>query len=401
MVSTTRTSTMRTATMRALAVLLVVGAGWGGAHALDPRTTEQDASAAREHAARQAGTDFLDHYVEPDGRVVRRDEGNDVVSEGQAYGLLIAVALGDEARFRSIWDWTSAHLRRPDGLLSWRWAEGRVTDPNSASDADLDAARALILAGRRFGASDLSEDGKRLGADLLRAESATVGASPAPPPDVAPPGQRLARPGLITVAGNWATTSPHAFAPGYFSPRAEREILRASADRRWLDVSRTQRVLSWQLVGAGALPPDWATVDGAGHATPTGPPAGGPSRFGLDAARLPIRFAESCDPGDRALAASLRPLVAPTGDIPAIRNLDGSAASDWQHPVALVSAAATERAAGDADAAAVRLGKAAALQERYPTYFGGAWLALGRIMLDTDLLGGCPDGGTRFLQRDP
>jgi endoglucanase len=394
-------STLRDATVRVLAVLLVAGAGWGVANALDPRATEQDVAAGREDAAREAGEDFLGHYVEPDGRVVRRDEGSDVVSEGQAYGLLIAVALGDEARFRSIWDWTREHLRRPDGLLSWRWSDGRVTDPNSAADADLDAARALILAGRRFGASDLGQEGRRLGADLLRAESATVGAAPAPPPEAVPPGHWLAGPGLLTVAGNWATTAPHAFAPGYFSPRAEREILRASADRRWLDVSRTQRVLSWQLVGAGTLPPDWATVDASGHAVPTGPPAGGPSQFGLDAARLPIRFAESCDPGDRSLAASLRPLVASSADVPAIRNLDGSAASEWQHPVALVSAAATEHAAGDSDAAAARMDRATALQERYPTYFGAAWVALGRIMLDTDLLGGCPDGGTRFLQRDP
>lgn len=47
-------------------------------------------------------------------------------------------------------------------------------------------------------------------------------------------------------------------------------------------------------------------------------------------------------------------------------------ASDWQHPVALVSVAATEHAAGDADAVA-------------------AWVALGRIMLDTSWLGRCPN----------
>ena len=38
---------------------------------------------------RRVAGQFLDEYVEPDGRVVRRDEGGDVVSEGQAYGMLI------------------------------------------------------------------------------------------------------------------------------------------------------------------------------------------------------------------------------------------------------------------------------------------------------------------------
>jgi endoglucanase len=154
------------------------------------------------------------------------------------------------------------------------------------------------------------------------------------------------------------------------------------------------------MTGTGALPPDWARVNEAGHADPMASPAGGPVGFGLDAARLPVRFAESCDPADRALAASMRPVVAARGDVPALRNLDGSAAGQWQHPVALVAAAATDKAAGDSDSAAARLDQATVLQQRYPTYFGAAWVALGRIMLATSLLGECPANGQRFLQHD-
>lgn len=365
--------------VKVVVLMAVACFGWGIAHALDPRVTEQDIRETREQAAHSAGADFLDRYVEDDGRVVRRDEGGDVVSEGQAYGMLIAVALGDEGRFRQIWDWTAAHLRRPDGLLSWRWSDGRVTDPNSATDADLDAARSLVLAARRFDDPALGEDGRRLGADILRAETVPLGT----------PGHQ---PGLVTVAGNWATGVPLVVNPGYFSPRAEREMLAASENRRWSDISRTQRVLAWQLTGTDELPPDWAAIDAGGGGVAVPPPGGGAVHFGLDAARLPIRFAESCDAEDRALAASLRPLVAPDGDIPALRNLDGSGAGDWQHPVAVVSAAATEHAAGDTEAAAARLDRAAALQQQYPTYFGAAWVALGRIMLDTGLLGECPAG---------
>ena len=54
-----------------------------------------------------------------------------------------------------------------------------------------------------------------------------------------------------------------------------------------------------------------------------------------------------------------------------------------------MAAAATEQAAGDSDAAAAGLDAAGALQQRYPTYFGAAWVALGRIMLSTSLLGAC------------
>jgi endoglucanase len=86
----------------------------------------------------------------------------------------------------------------------------------------------------------------------------------------------------------------------------------------------------------------------------------------------------------------MRPILAAPGDVPALRNLDGSAAGDWQHPVAVVASAATEQAAGDSDAAAQRLDAATALQQRYPTYYGAAWVALGRPMLSTSLLGACP-----------
>jgi endoglucanase len=415
---------LRTAPAIAIVLVLMVGAGWWIANGIDPRLDAAEIARLREDTARIAGQKFLDEYVEPDGRVVRRDEGGDVVSEGQAYGMLIAVAVGDETRFRSIWKWTKTYLRRADGLLAWRWADNKVTGVNSAADADLDAARSLVLAGRRFNAPELTEDGRRLGVAILETETVAVGTGVAPPSDLNPPGTWMAGSGRVLVGGNWARTPPYAVNPGYFSPRAERElfeasadrrwtestrtprgvgwqlspraegkVFEASADRRWLDITRTQRVLGWQLIGTGMLPPDWATVSEVGHAVPTAPPAGGPIGFGLDAARLPVRFAESCDREDRALAGAMRPLLTAPGEVPALRNLNGSAASNWQHPVALVAAAATEQGAGNPDGAVERLDAAAQLEQRSPTYYGAAWVALGRIMLTTSLLGECPVAG--------
>jgi endoglucanase len=374
-------------------VVVMIGAGWWIAKAIDPRQDAADIDGMREDTARIVGEQFLDEYVAPDGRVVRRDEGGDVVSEGQAYGMLIAVAIGDEIRFRSIWQWTKTYLRHADGLLAWRWADNRVTDVNSAADADLDAARSLVLAGKRFNAPELTEDGRRLGVAILETETVAVGTGDTPPSDINPPGTWVAGSGRTLVGGNWARTAPYLVNPGYFSPRAEWGLFEASADRRWTDITRTQRVLGWQLIGTGTLPPDWATVSEAGHAVPTAPPTGGPIRFGLDAARLPVRFAESCDREDRALAGAMRPLLTAPGEVTALRDLDGSAASDWQHPVALVAAAATEQGVGNPDGAVERLDAAAQLQQRSPTYYGAAWVALGRIMLTTSLLGECPVAG--------
>ncbi|HEX3287470.1 MAG TPA: glycosyl hydrolase family 8 [Mycobacterium sp.] len=381
-----------TASAIALVVALMAGAGWWIANAIDPRKVATDVAGLRANTARIAGKEFLDEYAEPDGRVVRRDEGGDVVSEGQAYGMLIAVAINDETRFRSIWKWTKTHLRRDDGLLSWRWADSKVTDVNSAADADLDSARSLLLAGRRFDAPEFTDDGRQLAVAILNMETAAVGTGSVPPSDVNPPGTWVAGSGRVLVGGNWARTAPYVVNPGYFSPRAEAELFEASADRRWTDITRSERVLSWQLIGTGMLPPDWATVSEVGHAVPTPPPAGGPIRFGLDAARLPVRFAESCDRDDRAVAAAMRPILTAPGEVPALRNLDGSADGNLQHPVALVAAAATEQGAGNPDGAVERLDAAAQLQQRSPTYYGAAWVALARIMLTTSLLGECPVG---------
>ncbi|HSO98161.1 MAG TPA: glycosyl hydrolase family 8, partial [Solirubrobacteraceae bacterium] len=101
--------------------------------------------------ATAAAKRFLKRYVTPDGRVVRLDQGGDTVGEGQAYGMLLAAAIGDSKRFDAIWNWTQQHLRRPDGLISFLWKGGHVIDPQAASDADLDASRALLVAACRFG----------------------------------------------------------------------------------------------------------------------------------------------------------------------------------------------------------------------------------------------------------
>ena len=126
--------------------------------------------------AEEAARGFLDSYVDDDGRVVRHDQGGDTVSEGQAYALLVAAAIGDRKTFTDVWAWTTAHLRRPNGLLSWRWADGAVVDPSSAADADLDAARALVVAGRVFAAPGLVAEGGALAQAVLDLETVQTGA---------------------------------------------------------------------------------------------------------------------------------------------------------------------------------------------------------------------------------
>lgn len=346
-------------------------AGRGSAEGALAARGGQAESTSPEGAAVVSARHFLDAYVEPDGRVSRPDQGDDTVSEGQAYALLLAVAADDEARFDLVWDWTTSELARGDGLLAWHWADGAVVDEAPAADADLDAARALLLAGDRWQRSDLLAAGRALGEALAEHE---VVSSPTGP---------------VLLAGPWAVGPPTVVNPSYGSPRAYDVLLAAGVSGPWDELAVGDRArLEGVGVPAGRLPPDWAHLDDAGHLEPVGPPWApddSPS-WSFDAARVPIRLAESCDPADRALAAAL---AATLGEGASTRMaLDGGEQAA-AHPLGLVARAAVADAAGDDARAGRLLAAAVELEEAQPSYFGAAWVALGRVMLTTDLLNPC------------
>jgi len=303
---------------------------------------------------------FLDRYVEDDGRVVRHDQGGDTVSEGQAYALLLAAAEGDEERFARVWRWTREHLRRPDGLLSWRWADGRVADPEPAADADLDAARALVLAAERFDEPRYEDEGRALARAIVEHETAPAAGK------------------TVLVAGPWAQGRA-VVNPSYWSPRAY-------ATLGFDDIAASSRRLT-EVLTESSLPPDWAEVEPWG-VSPASPPAGGEPGYAYDAVRVPIRLAESCDPADRELAARMWPRLREQPGA-ARRALDGTPLTDDESPAALAGAAAAAHAAGDHRASRELLDRAAALDEEHPSYYGSAIVALTGAMLDPGALGRC------------
>lgn len=323
-------------------------------------------------AARAAADRFLTGYVDEDGRVVRRDQGGDTVSEGQAYAMLVATAVGDEATFERVWNWTRDHLQRPDGLLSWQWRDGQVADAESATDADLDAARALVLAGKRFERPTWRSAGLRLGRAVLVHQTALTGS------------------GRVLLAGSWVQGPPYAVNPSYASPAAAQVLGRASDDPRWQELQQGDLTVNEALVEPGRLPPDWARVEKDGSVRPTGGPQGEPERFGFDAARLPIRYAESCSSEHRALAAELSPLLQRVDPPRTVYDLAGSPQTGETHALAHLAQAAAHAAAGDDTSARQSLDAADAAQEESPSYYGAAWAALARFMLADGGLGGCP-----------
>ena len=346
------------------AALLVSGCGGGGPDA--------------EEEAIEAAEDFLDRYLDPSGRIVRTDQGSDTVSEGQAYGMLFAVALGDEERFRDIWGWTDVNLQRDDGLLSWRWADGEIVDGEPAGDADLLAATALAFAARRFADPDLLTDAGLINDAIIANETMTFDEA------------------IVLAAGPWAV-SQRVINPSYLVTPAMSGLFWRLDESRWADVAATSREMLDELTEqAPHLPPDWATVDADGdHPEPQASPAGETPRYGWEAGRVLVQLAVDCRGTGQRIAARAWPFLEDEIDhdrLVAVYSMDGEALVSTEHPLALVAAASSAAAAGERERAAELLDEADELDDDTATYYGAAWIALARLWHDTDLLGACRPG---------
>ena len=109
---------------------------------------------------------YKSRFIQADGRVIDREAQDRTVSEGQAYAMLRAVVMDDLETFEATLSWAETNLQRLDSsgdridqLWAWQWGQKvgtlwGILDENFASDADLDAATALILAARRWDRPD-------------------------------------------------------------------------------------------------------------------------------------------------------------------------------------------------------------------------------------------------------
>jgi endoglucanase len=198
----------------------------------------------------------------------------------------------------------------------------------------------------------------------------------------------------LLVAGPWANSVPFVFSPGYVAPQAMSALAAATGDRRWDGLVAASRSVVERLTAGGLrLPPAWASADSSGAVVPTGPPGGmprpGDPQYDMGAARLVAWMAADCDPAGRRFAAAMN---APLADHPpaASRDLDGATTDRTPQPVTAVAAGLARAAAGRPADAAALLTLAGSLEAQHPTYYGGAWSALGATLWrDPTALGGC------------
>ncbi len=203
---------------------------------------------------------------------VQRDrdpDNHDTVSEGIAYGMLLAAYLDDKPTFDPLWGYAKSHFNA-NGLMSWKIdASNRVIDPNSATDADEDMATALIVADKKWGG--YATEAKAL-IDRMRRHDVQVTDTNA----------HILKPG--DAWGGSDQTNPSYFAPAYYKVYKD-----YTGDTSWdLVTDETYRMIARvnSKTGAGrtGLLPDWMTAAGdrAGSAS---------YDYRYDATRVPWRLA--------------------------------------------------------------------------------------------------------------
>jgi endoglucanase len=352
--------------LAAATVLMIAACGSGGSSG-----TADPGSAGESTTDQSAADRFLARYVMDDGSVVRTDQGGDVVSEGQAYGMLIAEIGGRPDLVTTIWQWTSAHLQREDSLLAFHAnADGSVIDDAAATDADTLTAYALL---RYEGpsASDLHADGRRLAEAVIEHETVTDGSGD-----------------LVPVAGNWASGSPAVVNPSYWMPGVFDGLARLTGDRRWTEMaSTTVSLVDAATSGGASLPPDWGQLADTSFDPTPAPDGSAGVQYGLDAQRAPLWFAAGCSSESTGLAAAWWDLLAnPSGSGAIALSLDGSVVDANTNPLPLLAAAAAARAAGDESDAASLTTDAEQLSHASPTYYGDAWVVLAAALADGSLV---------------
>jgi hypothetical protein len=181
-------------------------------------------------------------FVTSDGaggglRVKRTEAQNDSVSEGIAYGMLIAVYMGDKPLFDGLWTYWAAHSAATGPLMHWQINSGGGTQGSgSASDADQDAAFALLMAAKQWPGGDYQARAVSMISGIWNSDT-----------DGSP------------RALNGGSSFPSVRNPSYFAPAFYREFAKVNAGNAWSQVIDSSYTMINSISGSNGLVPAWCS----------------------------------------------------------------------------------------------------------------------------------------------
>jgi endo-1,4-beta-D-glucanase Y len=338
---------------------------------------------ARVDLLRETWRAYLSRFVQADGRVVDPKAGGITTSEGQAYALLRAVWMDDRPDFDRVLEWARRNLNtgvRKDHLWAWKWGAAKdgkagVLDRAFASDADQDAALALILAWKQWGERGYLLHARRMLADLWQEGTIVSG------------GRRLLLGGDTLCRAGVCRLNP-----SYCAPYAYRIFARHDPERRWLTlVDGCYSLLDADVdLTTTHLPTDWLLLDVDSGRLRRG--TGSDSRYSYDALRVAWRVELDARLFDEPRARrfqerSLGWLASEwrkKGKLPAVIAADGAAGAEYEALEMLAAAMAAMRGPAPDVAEAMRSRVDAALAEGHwgdrDSYYTQNWAWFGTAL---------------------
>ncbi|CAN7201477.1 glycosyl hydrolase family 8 [Agrobacterium tumefaciens] len=223
----------------------------------------------------EAWSAYKNAFLDPGGRIIDTGNGNISHSEGQGYGMWLAVLADNLADFELIWSFTRTELLvRDDGLSAWKWdprTRPHVTDINNATDGDILIAYALALAAGQWNRQDYAEASAAIASAILKKTVVQRG------------GRTLLLPAASGFGEDDRGDGP-VVNPSYLIFEAFPVLDLVAPSPLWKALADD----GVAQVGAFAfsdrkLPADWVSVK-----TKPQPAAGFPPEFGYNAVRIPL-----------------------------------------------------------------------------------------------------------------
>lgn len=280
--------------------------------------------------SQDAADGYFDWYADwvrdcPDGsKYVRWDGGATSVSEGVAYGMIIAAYMGDKELLDDLWAFYE-NAKNGNGLMGWQANCSGATQSGGATDSDVDAAMALIVAEYQWPSINSPYDYATEANELITAihdhevqGDGNTGANQLLPGDTwGAAGNNCRNPGYIPM--------------GYLKCYAEH--IGGAQQSDWEDniIPANYALIQSNVHPTTGLASDWCEADG----TPGGCGDGG--SFGDDASRFPWRTAIdalwSGDPSSTVICSNISKYCADKGgpdNAPGNVPLDGSGSGSTQ-----------------------------------------------------------------------
>jgi len=215
--------------------------------------------------------------------------GNATTSEGQSYTMMRAAWMDDQETFDDTWQWTKDNMQRDDKLISWRFGEkpdgsyGIQTEQggqNTATDADVDIAYALVMASNRWKDDTYLYDAKDIIEQVWEKEVVRIQGNP------------------VLVANDIERRDKTSVVvnPSYFAPYAYRVFAEIDPAHDWDALVDNSYALLFATADAtldtessAGLTPNWVRINRTTGAAE--PDSQLDTHYGYDAFRTPWRLA--------------------------------------------------------------------------------------------------------------